>query len=326
MTKPGYAALHGGEASAVLLPALGGKIRDVTLGGRQWLWHNSRVPFAPVPEGAPFATAGDSGGMDDCFPTIAAGTLPTWVKGGGDLALADHGDLWRTAPETTIATAAAGHSATCRWRGERWPWRFERTVHVLPSSQVRFAYEVQNGGACRLPYLWAAQALFPLTALTRLVLPDGARTRVWMQMGADFGGVGGEHQWPRVRAGAAVADLTRPATALPQPYACKLFVSLPASECVIGLAEGESVLEMVVDGRELPFVGVWINRGAWTPFETRRSWLPWKRAMPGYSNVGLGPCRGAPDALTEAVGSWDSAAWLDSGAAARWSVTWRAGR
>jgi len=326
VSKPGYAALHGGEASAVLLPSLGGKIRDLTLGGRQWFWHNPLVPFAPPPtEDAPFGTAGDSGGFDDCFPTVAAGTLPTWVKGAADLALTDHGELWRRAPETEITTAADGHAATCTWENRRWPWRFTRTLRVLPAGDVRFEYDVHNGGANRMPFLWAGHALFPLTALTRLHLPEGARTRVWSQQGADFGGSGAEHQWPRVRAGAAVADLSAPATALKEPYAVKLFVSLPPADCVIGLSEGAARLDIALDGRAVPYVGLWINHGAWTPFTPKRSWLPWKKAVKPYSNVGFEPCNGAPDTLSDAVGSWDSASWLDPDATARWSMTWRAG-
>jgi hypothetical protein len=325
VTTPGYAALHGGEASAVLLPALGGKIRDVTLGGRQWLWHNSQLPFAESAEGARFDTAGDSGGFDDCFPTVAAGTLPTWVRGAGDLVLADHGDLWRRAPETIITTSDAGHTASCRWDGTRWPWRFSRTVRVSPASEVRFEYEVHNAGANAMPFLWAGHALFPLTAQTRLLLPDGAKTRVWSHVGADFGGSVVEHHWPRVRCGAVMADLSAPWTAVKSPYACRVYVELPPQECVIAIAEGEARLEMVVDGRAVPFVGVWINREAWTPFAPKRSWLPWGRKVAAYANVALEPCLGAPAGLSDAVASWDAAAWLAPDSAMQWAMTWRAG-
>ncbi len=325
MTGPGYAALHGGEASAVLLPALGGKIRDVTLGGRQWLWHNLEVPFAIPPDGAPFDTTGDSGGFDDCFPTSAAGILPSWVRGAGDMPLVEHGDLWRCAPETAITTSDDGHVATCHWQGARWPWRFTRTVRVLPTSEVLFEYEAHNGSANAMPFLWAGHATFPLTEQTRLLLPEGARTRVWTQRGADFGGAGSEHHWPRVRSGAVMADMSRPWTALKTPYACRLYVSLPAAPCVIGIVEGTQTLEMHVDGREVPFVGLWLNREGWTPFAPKRSWLPWKRAARPYANLVVAPCLGAPDSLTDAVASWDSAAWLGPDDVARWTMTWRAG-
>src|SRR3990172_5485823 len=86
----GYAALHGGGASAVLIPALGGKIRDVTLAGRQWFWHNADIPVARPARGDSYALAGDSGGLDECFPTIAACRVPAWVRGAGDLELPDH--------------------------------------------------------------------------------------------------------------------------------------------------------------------------------------------------------------------------------------------
>jgi hypothetical protein len=38
----------------VLVPSLGGKIRDLTLAGRQWLWHNAALPLAAPPKGASF--------------------------------------------------------------------------------------------------------------------------------------------------------------------------------------------------------------------------------------------------------------------------------
>ncbi len=321
---PGFVALHGGASSAVLLPALGGKIRELTLGGRQWLWHNSDLPFCESTAEAPYATAGDSGGMDECFPTIAAGAMPTHVRGGGQLLLADHGALWNCAPELTIRTEAAGHAATCVWRGDAWPWNFARTLRMLPSGEVHFAYELRNESANKLPFLWAAHPLFPLTPHTRLELPEGSRTRVWSQMGADFGGAGAEHQWPQLRVGAATADLSRPWTALKESYACKVFVSLPKRPCVLALMEGDARLELLVDGREIPYVGVWINREHWTPFARSRGWRFWRRAPRPYANIGIAPCLGAPDSLSEAIGSWDSASWVEPGATRHWSMTWRA--
>lgn len=311
----------------MLIPALGGKIRDVTLAGRQWFWHNADIPVARPARGDSYALAGDSGGLDECFPTIAACRVPAWVRGAGDLELPDHGELWSQEPDVTILTDEEGHSATCVWTGRALPYRFTRTIAVRPEGALSFAYAVVNTGPHRVPFVWSSNPLFPLSARTRLVLPEGARARLWAQRGVDFGRPGSEHQWPWLRAGGALVDLSRPGTALRDGFACKLFVDLPRAEALIALEEDGVRLEMRIHGREIPRVGVWINRRGWTPFRGRRSRVPFLRRKPTpYSNVALQPCIGAPDALSDALGEWDAAHWLEPGATARWSMTWRARR
>ena len=181
---------------------------------------------------------------------------------------------------------------------------------------------MENSGPNRLPFVWSSHPLFPLTMQTRVVLPDGARTRVWAQYGADFGGPLAEQRWPRLRAWGTMADMSRPANALPSAYACKLFVDLPRTTTVIALEEGTARLEMTVDGARVPTVGLWINRGGWSAFAPSRSFLPWRRTT-ACSNIGIEPCIGAPDSLAEALGAWDSAHWIEPRASIRWSMTWR---
>jgi hypothetical protein len=119
-----------------------------------------------------------------------------------------------------------------------------------------------------------------------------------------------------------MADLSSPARALSQPYACKLFVELPRTGTILAIDEGRARLEISLDGAEVPQVGIWINRGGWSPFAKSSSWLPWNRSKP-YSNFAIEPCIGAPDSLTEALGAWDSAHWIEPRATTRWSMTWR---
>lgn len=321
---PGFAELHGGDASAVLLPTLGGKIRDLTLAGRQWLWHNAMLPFAPPARGASFAESGDSGGFDECFPTVAACRLPRWVGRAGKRRLPDHGELWSRQPEVAIVTDEHGHSAACAWSGDRPPYRFSRKVTVRADGTVAFEYAVKNTGEARIPFLWSSHPMFPLTGRTRIMLPEGARTRVWAQHGVELGRRGSEHQWPMLRSDGTLLDVSRPA-ALKQDFACKLFVELPRTEVVVVLEERGARLEMHLHGRQVPQVGLWINRRGWAPVARPRSAfsaLLGKKGAP-YSNIAIAPCLGAPDALSEALGAWDAAHWIEAGATARWSMWWR---
>jgi hypothetical protein len=41
-------------------------------------------------------------------------------------------------------------------------------------------------------------------------------------------------------------------------------------------------------------------------------------------HLAIGPASGAPDSLTEALGSWKGAQWLEPGETKEWTVTWRA--
>ena len=80
-----------------------------------------------------------------------------------------------------------GHSATCTWSGEKLPYQFTRRITLHPEGWVAFAYSATNTGAHRIPFVWSSHPVFPLTARTRLVLPDGARVKLWSQSGVKFG-------------------------------------------------------------------------------------------------------------------------------------------
>jgi hypothetical protein len=322
---PGFAELHGGDASVVLVPALGGKIRDITLAGRQWLWHNPDVPFRAGAEGASFAEAGNSGGFDDCLPTASECLIPSWVQGARSRQLADHGELWSQQPHLSVTAGERGPAATCTWTGTALPYRFSRTVAVRTDGSLEFTYSLTNAGTHRMPFVWASHPVLPLTEHTRIVLPEGARTRVGDQHGITIGRAGAEHRWPRLRVGSSLIDVSRPAMSQREDFVCKLFVDLPKADVVIALEEDRVRLEMHVSGNSLRHVGLRIDRRGWSPAAARR-WsvplLPLKTARP-HANVVFGPCVGAPDSLSDALGAWDDARWIEAGATERWSMVWR---
>lgn len=307
----GYVELRGGSSRVVMVPALGGRLTAMELGGRQWLWQSDVIPLAPASDGASYLETGDAGGFDECFPTVAPCRVPGWVRTFGGIELPDHGELWSRTPELVVRTAPEGQQAIVAWRGIRLPYRFERAVRVAPDGSVRTDYRLTNDGGERLPFLWAAHPMFPLTEATRLVLPDGDRLRVHARHQIELGEARSEHRWPYVRGSGKAHDFAEPWT-VAKRYACKLFVDL--TEGHVTLREGEHELVASFETADVPHVGIWINKRGWTPF---------RREEP-YLNLGLFPGIGAPDALSEALGDWKSAAWVEPGADRRWSVTWRA--
>lgn len=307
------------------MPALGGKVRDLMLGGRQWLWHSPDVPFALPRDGAPYDPQEAAGGIDECFPTVGSCRLPSWVEGAHRAKLPDHGELWAQPPELSIVTDAEGHSATCTWSGAALPYRFTRRITVHPEGWVAFAYAATNTGTHRIPFLWSSHPVFPLTPKTRLILPDGAVAKLWSQRDVEFGERGSEHRWPRLRNGDRLVDLSRPFNALGADYACKLFVELPRREVMVAVEEGNSRLEMLLHGREIPTVGVAINRSSAIGGGSRRGLWPFGKKRRQASTVSIEPCLGAPETLSDALGAWDDAHWLEPGVTARWGMTWRGG-
>jgi hypothetical protein len=322
VAEPGYATLSAGDSAVTLLPALGGRVRDVHLGGRQWLWHNPDAGFTLADEDASLGDAVGSGGFDECFPSVAPCRLPGWVEGVAGAKVDERGALWRQRCQTEIGTGEFGNSAGCRWTIDPLTFAFERRITLRADGMVDFAYSATNTGAHRMPFLWAAHPVFPLTKATEIILPRGAKTRVWMADGVELAGGDALHAWPRVRSTGHLVDVSRPA-ALGERFACTLFVELPRTETTIGIRDGARTLEMRVHGRELSHAGIWINQGVLAPTERKRPLIRWSRPRT-YSTVTLGPCLGAPESLADALGAWETARWIEPGATARWAMTWRA--
>ena len=322
----GTVELRGGSARVVLVPSLGGKVSELTVGGRQWLWQNPDVPVGVRVEGTPFSLASDCGGLDDCFPSSAECLIPTWVQGVRSRQLPDHGELWSQQPRFSLTAGERGTAATCSWDGVALPYLFTRSIAAQLDGSVRFSYEVRNSGTHRLPFVWASFPLLPLTSATRIALGDGARTRLWSQHGTELGRVGSEHRWPRFRVGSSLVDLSRPAHAMKEDYACRLFVDLPRERSIVAVEEGNDRLEMAVRAPWPVHAGVWINRRGWPPSGPKRWSLLGGKAPPPPLHLAIGPCIGAPDSLAEALGGWDDAQWIEPGATAQWTVTWSARR
>lgn len=297
-----------GGTELVVVPALGAKIASMRMAGREWLWSSDVIPYrVPIP-GTSYVQTADTGGFDECFPTVGACVLPPSVPGLGGLELPDHGELWSQAPEV----GRRGATLTAIWRGALVRYTVSRELVVEPDGSVTMRYEAANAGPRRLPFLWSSHPLLPLDEHTRIELPEGSRLRVDVQHGIDLGGPLAAHRWPRVTTERGELDLSRPAAGDRSPYACKLF--LDPIEGRAAIEQDGARLEVRFDLAEVPSFGLWLNWGGWTPFE---GGIP-------YRNLAFEPCIGAPDRLDHALGEWRGAHWLEPGETRRWSLTWSA--
>lgn len=299
-------ALRSAELEVVVVPTIGMKLTHLRrLRGREWLWRNEQIPLALPRPGASYVETADSGGWDECFPTVGASPLPGAPP--GTPPLPDHGELWSAEWTGAVAESAEGTTLTSVARGTRLPYEFQRELTLAADAPVvRLRYRLRHTGGPPFPWIWSAHPLFNVQPGTTVQLPGVGQVKLDAVHGRDDLARNDIVSWPGAIGGAA-DTFTVPE---PAGWAVKLFGDLVGEgRMVLTDPRAGERLELIVSPAEVPQVGVWLNCGGW--------------AAPGlrpYYNVALEPCIGAPDRLADAVGAWGTAPVLEPGGERRWSV------
>ncbi len=262
-----------GPMTIALWPAAGGKLGSLCdkRSGREWLWRNPRMPYAATPPGPSYTATADSGGWDECFPSVAACVYPSAPWAGAPIQ--DHGELWSQPAELTLSEAPGTLTLHCRWRGAALPYSFERTLTLSAgAARLRCDYLATNLAAAPMPVIWSAHPLLAIEPGMAVRLPAGARL----------------HQNVALPLGQPPLSLDP----LPGPEAAAALKvwSDPLDEGWAALVARDGALTMRWDTALLPQVAVWANLGAWAG----------DGGAP-YYNLGLEPCIGAQDSLADAV-------------------------
>lgn len=314
--EPGFIALQGGDARIEVVPAQGGRVRSLQLGGREWLVQGG-LSSAPQSGVGVFAGAG----WDECAPAAGAGTVPEWVKGFGGRPVPPGGEARLQSPSVDLRTGADGHQLTCVWRGDRLPWTLTRTLLVRPDGAVEARYEALTTGEQRLPLLWSACLLMPLDQQTRLRMPESTRFRVQAVVGAERDALAtGTHRWPRLTLGGRARDLSEP-WQLPKTSMVTGWLDLAGTRSALQVEQGDRALSIAMDGEGVPYCGVLLDRSGERAGAKRSAF---SRGLPPA--LALMPSLGAPDRYTDALGDWQSVTWLVPGEPRHWSMILRAGR
>ena len=298
-TPPGIVELSAENARVAFVPAQAGRVIALELGGKQWL------------------AEGERGGITECFPTIAPCTISSGIPSLGGQSLPAGGEIAERPPSFTMETHEGRKGATAlravmEWTGERAPWRYARELRVTPDAVI-MRYTLDNDGDEKLPFLWAARATLPLRDTTTLELPDSSRTRIGAQQGIDLLGVSAEHRWPKLRSAKAIVDFSNPAT-VARKFSCTLFVDLGTGRATV--TEGPHRLIVEFDAARIPQFEVSVDRRGWAPFGSGSN----------TSSVAIAPRIGVPDALSDALGSWNGAHWVAPGERREWEVVLRGER
>ena len=298
-------ALRSDELEVVAIPTLGMKLTNLRrLRGREWLWRNDQIPLAPPRSGASYVETADSGGWDECFPTVEASPLPGAPP--GTPPMPDHGELWSAPWASSVYTHSDAVTLAGTARGEHLSYEFHREVTLDPHAPiVRLRYRLRHTGDTAFPWIWSAHPVFNVQPGTTLALP-GVRQ---VKLGAVYGRADLSREdvvsWPEA-IGGAPDRFTFPEAG---GWAVKLFGDAgPGGTMILTDPRAGERLEVTIRPEEVPQVGVWINCAGWAP--------PGRRP---YYNVALEPCIGAPDRLEDAV-AWGTAQTLAPGEDRAWSV------
>jgi galactose mutarotase-like enzyme len=299
-------ALRSAELEVVAIPALGMKLSHLRRHrGREWLWRSDQIPLALPRAGASYVETADSGGWDECFPTVGPSPLPGAPADAPPLP--DHGELWTATWTSSVYEHAEGVTLAGAATGERLPYEFHREVTLdRAAPSMRLGYRLVHTGTAPFPWIWSAHPLFNVQPGTTLELPGVRQVKLDAVHGRDDLSRDDVVSWPEAIGGTA-ERFTFPETG---GWAVKLFGDL-GTEGLMRLRDpraGEQ-LEIAVRAGEVPQVGVWLNCAGWAPAGRRP-----------YYNLALEPCIGAPDRLDDAVESWGTAQVLEPGEERRWSV------
>jgi galactose mutarotase-like enzyme len=268
---------------------LGGKIASLVdmKSGKEWLWTSPYLENKPAEFGVSYVAKHDTGGFDECFPSVSATRYPTGPWEGTPVP--DHGEIW--SQPWKAEPFCDGETIELRTvvSGVRFPYRFERTVFMHRGEPgLRLAYAVTNPSPFPFPFLWSSHPIINVAPGMKLVVPQREMT-VYSSVGDRFGPLGTpQHSFP------VLTDkdgLTRDVSTMPEPgagIALKLWGKSPALGYVaVQDPETRSELRMQFDPAEITHIGLWMNFGGW-------SGAP---GAPSYYNIALEPCIGAQDDL-----------------------------
>lgn len=299
-------ALRSAHVEIVAVPAIGMKLTNLRrLNGREWLWRSDQILLAPPRVGASYVETADSGGWDECLPTVGPCPIPGAPP--GTPPLPDHGELWSAPWTSSVYETAHGTTLAGSATGTAFPYEFHRQITLDPEEPLaRFRYRLRHTGSGPFPWIWSSHPLLNVQPGSLLTLPGVSQVRVAAVHGRDDFNVNDVVSWPGAIGGES-DRFTFPDNAA---WAVKIFGDLgrEGRMVVTDPRRGER-LEFVVRTDEVPQVGVWINCRGWAP-----------PGLKPYYNLALEPCIGAPDRLDIAVQGWETAQTLHPGEERTWSV------
>lgn len=299
--QPAY-TLESDLTKVVVLPLVSGKIASVVdkSSGRELLWQNPHRPYRRPAYGDRWAKY-DMSGWEDCLPTVAASRYPEepWH----DTRLPEHGEIWAL----PWISRTDGREVELVVHGIHLPYRFEKRVSIS-DNRVRVHHCILNPSAFPIKYIWATHPLFAVHPGMRIVLPECTNVRIDWSRDYRLGGYLDELPWPKTQDSQGHPVQLDHVGEADVGHADKLYTSRVANGwCGLHDPEDGYAAALTFDPEQLPYVGIWINRGGYPLEDT-----------PCY-NVALEPTCGYPD-LLDVAHSRGATATVNPGQQQEWTI------
>ena len=307
--------LQNDRVDLAIVPQAGGKILDLIdrRSGRNWLWKNPHIPIAVAERGHDFGKQQDSGGWDEVLLSVKPGRIRTMSE--HIAAIPDHGALLASDWSIEKLLVDTNNDLICDMvtTGTAAAFRFERRIRIPDKcAVVELSYCLRNDGDEALPSYWCAHPLLAVGSDSVIdiagnmpFLIEDAKTRAYSCEET-------EQRWPHLlsRDGQSL-DLSRSfsSDAAGRSFASKIFVQSPKDGTASVLLKDGSRLTFRFDPAELPWLGLWINNGAWSGCGSEP-----------YINLGIEPATSPYDCVNEAIDN-SAVPWLQPGDERRWSLS-----
>jgi hypothetical protein len=259
-----------------------------------------------------------TGPWRDYAPSAAACSVVTSTDAIPGAAVPEGGTLGADEPTVDIRAEGTLQEIIAWWAPVPYPLGWTRALSLEPSGELSARYAVTNAHPIALPFVWGLSIPLPPDRSTSVQIPR-ARARVAHAFGDGMPSAGSEFAWPLLRVGDRTLDVSHPT----QLGAGRAVV------CYVELAQGRFLVRS--SGRTLEVRGtpggvtharVLINAGAAGAPGRARGW--WRsREMDSRAVFSVGPAAGAPDSLSDAIGSWKAARWVEPGDTLLWDIRFR---
>lgn len=269
----------------VVNPELGGRITSLLdrRSNREWLWKNPWIDPKPAVGDESYTQHLDAGGWDEILPSVSPCNLANGQQ------IPDHGDVVRL-------PAIAHHIGTnhCRLTTDltSLPLRFTREIRI-EGARLTLRYSLMSSADHDISWLWAMHPLFQVEPGTSLIGINAS----------DFPDTDAHHRFAN-----CYTNLPDTRTETFEPFACKLFSHACQVERIALQHPDGSKLELSWNPREIPYLGIWLNLGAWSGC-----------GSPPYFNLGIEPTTSPHDSLATAIQA-NQALILRAGETKNWSL------
>jgi hypothetical protein len=264
---------------AVIIPTLGARVWELEdlARARQWIWHRPDVLLAAAPLGAPYDDVW-AGGWEELFPNDAQCSFE-------GRSLPDHGEWWTTAWKVDHVSAASVGRVRMSASFSVIRVSCVKELELAPdSATLSVHYRIRSDEPRGFWFLFKQHLPVAVTRDCRLALPGGTVCAV----DPSFGSVvttAKPFAWPTLRHDGKSVDLRT----MPDPTTERrefLYVrDLPKPWCGVDDPGRDASIRMSFDGRQLPFVWLFLTYGGWR----------------GLHTAVLEPCSNMPKDLAQAA-------------------------